>query len=474
MKIICFISILLIHLHPLFSFAGNYQTKANRSDEKKYVVVTKISIEGNKITKDHIIFRELLFNIGDTILVDELNNKINSSEDNLKNTSLFNEVKVEAKNLTSEKITIHVKLAERWYTWPIPIFNLADRNFNDWWVNQNRDLSRVDYGLFFLRYNFRGRDEKLKAHIQLGYTERFAMTYEIPYVNKKQTSGMAFFSSFSRGRELPYRTFNNKLEYYKEPDNYILKEFYTGIKYMYRKEIHNKHRVELIYHNNSISSSIASLNPDYFLNGALDQKYVSINYEYIRDHRQLKAYPLKGNYFEVEFEKTGLGLFNDVDLWSFSANYRHYIQIFDRLYGAAGIWSKYIGFNQPNYYDTDALGYNKYLRGYEYYVIDGQFFVLTKVSLKYEILKQQKRTFRNMPLPQFQTIPLAIFAGIHLDNGYVLDNYYFVDNNLNNSHLLGTGIGIDFVSFYDKILRVEYSFNKLGESDLFLHFSIPI
>ncbi|MBL4654385.1 MAG: hypothetical protein JKY33_01000, partial [Bacteroidia bacterium] len=211
-----------------------------------------------------------------------------------------------------------------------------------------------------------------------------------------------------------------------------------------------------------------------FLNGATDQKYVSINYEYIRDFRQLKSYPLKGNYFEFEFEKTGLGLFNDVDLWSFFANYRHYIQILNRLYGATGIWTKYVGFKQPNYYDTDALGYRNYLRGYEYYVIDGQFFVLVKASLKYELLKQQKKTFRSMPLPQFQTIPLAIFIGIYVDNGYVLDNYYFVDNSLNNSHLLGTGIGIDFVSFYDKILRVEYSFNKLGESDLFLHFSIPI
>ncbi|MBL4654495.1 MAG: BamA/TamA family outer membrane protein, partial [Bacteroidia bacterium] len=340
MKIICFTSLFLLYFHTFFSFAENSKTKANKSDEKKYVVVTNVSIEGNKITKDHIIFRELLFNKGDTILVEELNDKINSSEDNLKNTSSFNEVKVSAKNLGSDKITIRIKLEERWYTWPIPIFNLADRNFNEWWVNQNRDLSRVDYGLFFLRYNFRGRDEKLKAHIQLGYTERFAMTYEIPYINKKQTAGMAFFYSFSRGRELPYRTFNNKLEYFKEPDNYILREFYSGLKYLYRKEIHNKHRVELIYHNNSISNSVATLNPDYFLNGSVDQKYVPINYEYIRDYRQLKSYPLKGNYFEFEFEKTGLGLFNDVDLWSFFANYRHYIQILNRLYGAAGIWTK--------------------------------------------------------------------------------------------------------------------------------------
>lgn len=45
---------------------------------------------------------------------------------------------------------------------------------------------------------------------------------------------------------------------------------------------------------------------------------------------------------------------------------------------------------------------------------------------------------------------------------------------LQNSLLYGTGVGIDFVTYYDKVLRVEYGINGLGESGLFLHLVAPI
>ena len=47
------------------------------------------------------------------------------------------------------------------------------------------------------------------------------------------------------------------------------------------------------------------------------------------------------------------------------------------------------------------------------------------------------------------------------------------NNNLTNSLLIGRGISLDYVTYYDKLLRIEFSVNHLGEKGVFLHFSNP-
>ena len=42
------------------------------------------------------------------------------------------------------------------------------------------------------------------------------------------------------------------------------------------------------------------------------------------------------------------------------------------------------------------------------------------------------------------------------------------------STVFGTGIGIDFVTYYDKVIRFEYGVNDMGETGLFIHFVAPI
>ena len=40
--------------------------------------------------------------------------------------------------------------------------------------------------------------------------------------------------------------------------------------------------------------------------------------------------------------------------------------------------------------------------------------------------------------------------------------------------LWGKGIGLDAVFFYDKVFKIEYSFNHLWESGIFFHFNMNI
>ena len=64
------------------------------------------------------------------------------------------------------------------------------------------------------------------------------------------------------------------------------------------------------------------------------------------------------------------------------------------------------------------------------------------------------------------------FYGL-VPDGHEIDH---IDNNknnnklnmLNNKMLYTGGIGLDIISIYDVVLRVEYSFNQLNQSGLFV------
>jgi hypothetical protein len=66
-------------------------------------------------------------------------------------------------------------------------------------------------------------------------------------------------------------------------------------------------------------------------------------------------------------------------------------------------------------------------------------------------------------------LPFTIFAKTYGDVGYCYTQPE-VSSMLYNRFLYSGGAGIDFLIVYDFSLRVEYSFNQLGEKGLFLHF----
>ena len=57
--------------------------------------------------------------------------------------------------------------------------------------------------------------------------------------------------------------------------------------------------------------------------------------------------------------------------------------------------------------------------------------------------------------------------------GQVVDHQYSEMNSLNNTFLRSQGMSLDIVTYYDKLIRLEYSRNHLKEWGLFIHFSNP-
>jgi len=71
--------------------------------------VNKIDVKGNSITEEEVIRRELTFSEGDAFS----SYKLDKSEDNLKNSGIFKEVKTNIKNLNNESIDIEVNVEEQ-------------------------------------------------------------------------------------------------------------------------------------------------------------------------------------------------------------------------------------------------------------------------------------------------------------------------------------------------------------------------
>jgi len=461
--------------------------KPDSSQISDQVIVKKITFSGNKITKERIIQREILFSEGDTIPVSDFGEIITQSRNNLVNTSLFNFVTIDTIPVEndSSKYFINIDFIERWYIWPVPILELADRNFNEW--VKKMDWSRLNYGLYLTWNNFRGRREKLIIYARFGYDEKYHLAYVIPYINKKQTWGMGFSGGFSQNHETAYNSFDsvwnsengkmipegNREFFYKSENSYPRKEYFAYAESYYRKGIHNISWFKLGYTNLLVADSVLKLNLDYSYGSAAKNQFLSFYYQYRRDYRDFKQYPLTGYYFDVELDKKGLGFFNEpqVNSLSIKANYRKFFQIKGRFYYAVGLAGKVSPFWHQPYYYQQGLGYNRdFVRGYEYYVVDAQHYGIWKNNLKFELIPMRVMNFNFIPTEKFSKLYYAFYLNIYADFGYAADNRNNVYNPLSNEILTGFGIGLDFVTYYDFVIRFEYSFNKMGESGFFIHF----
>ncbi|MEO6883649.1 MAG: POTRA domain-containing protein [Bacteroidia bacterium] len=441
---------------------------------QKYVVINAIYIVGNKVTKRSVVTRELNFSEGDTLSEKIIFQTLNNAKENLLNTSLFNFVTIDTSRESENKIDITITLAERWYTWPEPILSVDATNFNTWWLT--KDLSKINYGINLLRYNFLGLNQTIGIRIQDGYDQQLGIFYSIPYINKKQNSGLGFAVVYARNHEIDYATKNNVLEYYNDLNGYARTNLYERINYSNRQGIYNRYFAELRYNKCSIADSLQTLATNYFSENTSSMNFFSAYAAFTCDHRDSKPYPLKGYYLGIGITKLGLGILQNtnLDVLFVEASARKYWKLSNRFYFASELKGKISDNNAQPYYVERALGYNDYVRGYEYYVINGQNFGLMKNELRYEIIKPRVQKIKFLKWEKFNKPYYALYASIFSDIAYVQDNENFLYNNLANSWIYGSGVGLDLTTYYDGVFRIEYSVNRQMQSGFFLHFTAPL
>ena len=108
------------------------------------------------------------------------------------------------------------------------------------------------------------------------------------------------------------------------------------------------------------------------------------------------------------------------------------------------------------------------MQGFEYYVVDGLAGTFIKTALNKRIFGFDLQLPSNKSAKDRMHIPFVIYGKIFGNTGYVY-NPDPGENKLSNKMLWSGGIGIDIVTLYDVSIKLEWSFNSLGQNDIFLH-----
>ena len=468
MKNIIILSLLLLTIFINFNklLAKSDTTSINnlKLNQSSNIIIDEIKILGNKKTKENIILRELTLKEGIIISKDKFISTIEEDKRKVINTDLFYEVEFKIEIIKENHVIIIINVLESIYWVPIIIFELSDRNFNDWWENFNHDFNRINYGLGFAHYNISGRADEFEVLLRLGFIKQFQTSYYIPYITKKQKGGLYIGFDYIDYNHLEYNSINYIPIFYKSK-NSLLKELSTSIEYSHRESFYNYHYFELEYNNIILNDTLSLINDNYFYGNRIKNSF-NINYEFDRDFRDIKNYPLNGFRLNIQIEKTGIGIFNDINKWKASIYYSKYFEFKKQFYYSFNLSSYFSSKNQPYYLyeNTDQL------RGYEKYLIHGHSNLIYKNTLKKRIVSKNFN-IEKMKFRKFKNIPINIYLKMFFDSGYVWKYSNKNQNiNLNNKYLHSFGIGLDFVTIKNLYITTELSRNSNKE----LNFSINL
>ena len=439
------------------------------------ITISNITITGNKITQAEIILRELAFSENSSFSATDLEQKIKESEQNLINLKLFNFVEINH-TLKDSQVEITIDVTEKWYFWPYPVFEISERNFNSWWnefkASDYSDFSRLNYGLYLNWNNFRGRNELLQLKIRRGFKEHYLFSYQVPYFNKEKTIGINTNLQLFRRKKSFYKTENDTLLYYTNNDVFTTKDYEFNTDLLYRKGVHKTHHLRFHYFLSEVDTAITNKNSNYLSNSSNSGSYAKLSYQFTNEKRDYVEYSLHGYYLHFEGTKYFKGT-SPVDHFEIIGKAEKHLELKDRFFLGSSFKGKWSSDAYQPYFAQRGFGFDDYVRGYEYYVVDGQDFWLSKTVLKYALIEKTNFDIPYVKMKQFNKSHYSLYLGLFSDMGYVIDKQTEEDNTLSNSLLWGNGISLDYVTYYDKLLRIEFSVNHLGEKGVFLHFSNP-
>lgn len=443
-----------------------------QADTAQHVRVYGVTINGNKTTKARIILREMLVADGDSLSSAELYRRMERSRQNLMNTGLFNTVSVMPLYLDQHSVMVEVTVNERWYIWPALIFDLADPNFNTWWLT--KDFDRVNYGLYLYKYNLRGRNETGYVKAQFGYTRQFAFRYKVPNLDARQRWGINVGMSYEEQSEITTATVGNVRTLIRNNAGSNRDQWKADVEMTLRRSHDVRHTWRLKYTQAEIQDTIVRSALDYFDATSTSTRFLTLGYTFTWDRRDSRAFPRTGHFQEVRVDRHGLGLLDRSapDITTLYCTTKRWLHLHPKWTLGLSLRGKYT-IGTPPYFVQEGLGYGHFVRGYEYYVVDGEHFALGKANLIFQLVKPRTYRLENIPIEAFRTFYIAVYLDLYSDLGHVWDTRYATANPLANRWMSGNGVGLDLVTSYDQVVRGEYSINAQGEHGFFLHFTQP-
>ncbi len=455
---------------PFLVIALFFSLSHYAQDSTQYII-DDFAIVGNKRTKDWVIIKECGFKKGNSVTLTQVREEIKT---NVLNQQLFTQVDVSPVVLPDKKILVLITVSERWYIYPAPILELAEPNFNVWW--RNRKDSRTNFGFRIDDFNFRGRNERFSAIFKFGYTRQIAFRYSTPYLFKDRDWGLFVTGNFNENDEVNTGSIDNERIFYEGNDQKTRSEYRATIGVSKRPNVYDRHAFQASYRKVEVEDSLLVFHPDYLLNSSSELEFFGLAYTYSHADVDRRGYPLTGHSYSARIDKKGLGLMEGApDVTEAYLDYRFYHPLGKRWHSQHMISVKATYENGLPYYLQRGLGYgNKSVRSYEYFIMDGQHYVLGRNNLKFSLIPEQAIPFTEDFHRLIRDFRFGVFINLIADIGYVRDEIYGELNPKSNELLFGTGVGLDFVTNYDMVFRIETTIHQDGRPGIFLHYSKSI
>jgi outer membrane protein assembly factor BamA len=439
--------------------------------------ICEIIIEGNHKTKSIIIIREANFKVNDSISLQRLKVDLEKLNQNLLKTSLFNFVNTDF-SIDGKCVKVKISVEERWYYWAYPILENADRNLSSFFYY--KDYSRINYGLAFDWYNFRGMGEMLKFKFRFGFKEQYSIAYSIPGIGQNRTSG--FWTSFDyfRQKRVIGNIQNNKPVFVENADNYIWRNLKLEIGYSLRPQINYKFKTRLIYNSvNYRSYPIDVQNIVVLFDKRIDYINPEIKFEF--DNRNSNVYPTRGTLISAD---CGLNSsFSDLQqtYFSLNSNMQFNTNIIDDFMFYRGDLKINQIFNSnkvniPFYRKLD-FSSNFIIRGFEYYYLISPFFCGLQQTLSFKISDFKIHNISKRLPDEFAKTYTKIYLNCFADMAYTSS---FVDlaansNPMNEKLLYSYGMGICLETYYDRLFEIRAAYNGyFGKIAIFVDYKTPI
>ena len=306
-----------ILLVPLFLFSSD-------------TLVKKISIVGNKNTKEHIVLREILHPKEETLDSVLLKEDINR----LYNLGIFSSVDIKLINNVYE-----INVVESFSILP------------DLVIDYSEITKKWSYGLGLAHINFLGLNQQLYLGGAFIGEKWFAISLHDPWVYGDHIS----FESV-----LYNRFADNPFYDYRYNATYFLVEsgFYSGL--------NNKFRFGLSYYKNK-KHTLSEFLP---INEKEIYRYISFEFEYQYDTRDVYKDPLKGILFGINTRFSKSLIKDNSDISQLSVSFHKFLLLKLKYlhepvlsYGISGLF-KFPKFSQLPIHEYEYLGGEDFIRGY--------------------------------------------------------------------------------------------------------------
>lgn len=471
------INLLLVFIFSLAAFeisAQNTDTLTNKSifdtvrqSGDSIFIVSEILVYGNKKTKEKIILRELEFQVGDTVDMSKIEQKLTKSKQNLDKTSLFNYVTITYQPKDDfNSYLINIAVEERWYIWPQVDIAPHNGNLNDWL--RDPDFGKIDYSIGVKKYNFRGRKELIYINFKRGFNNVTQFGYNDIAIEKSRKNLLSFLVQIHKRKSGVLKICDNKPKYidFEEVDK-AFKEYKYEMTYTYRPKINIKNNFTLNYTDAKIHDSVAFYNPDYFGGGKTRIQSVNLSYTFMFDQRNSSYYPLDGEFVRVILNKRGI-FSKDIDTYKGTLDMRVYREICQRMYFASQLYCVISSESTPFHF-REAFGTKpNVVPGYEKRQISGTRLGYVQTSYKFELLKTHIWDIKRLNIPKFNKIHYALYVNLFANCGYASEDASDRENlnKMNGAFLGAIGGGLDFVTYYDRVFSAYYTKNIQGDGYL--------